>query len=64
MGETYTSRELVALIENDGWYPVGQEGSHCHFRHPTKAGKVTVPKHNKDIKKGTAYNILKRAGLK
>jgi predicted RNA binding protein YcfA (HicA-like mRNA interferase family) len=64
MGETYTSKELITLIENDGWYSVGQGGSHCHFKHPTKVGKVTVPKHNKDIKKGTAHSILKQAGLK
>jgi len=64
MGVVYTSRQLVELIQKDGWIAVGQDGSHRHFRHPVKAGKVTVPVHNKDIRKGTANNILKQAGLK
>jgi predicted RNA binding protein YcfA (HicA-like mRNA interferase family) len=38
MGETYTSRELVALIENDGWYPVGQEGIALSFQASNKSG--------------------------
>jgi predicted RNA binding protein YcfA (HicA-like mRNA interferase family) len=51
MGEVYTVKDLTALIEKDGWYFVSQEGSHSHYKHPAKKGKVTVPKHNKDIKK-------------
>ncbi|WP_438718331.1 type II toxin-antitoxin system HicA family toxin [Enterococcus sp. AZ109] len=40
------------------------EGSHKHFLHPKKQGKVTVPEHrSKDIPIGTAKNILKQAGL-
>jgi predicted RNA binding protein YcfA (HicA-like mRNA interferase family) len=64
MGETFTSKELITLIQKDGWYLVGQEGSHCHYKHAVKKGNVTIPKHNKEIKKGTANNILKQAGLK
>jgi predicted RNA binding protein YcfA (HicA-like mRNA interferase family) len=64
MGEIHTVKELTTLIENDGWYFFSQEGSHCHYKHAVKKGKVTVPRHNKDIKKGTANSILKQAGLK
>jgi predicted RNA binding protein YcfA (HicA-like mRNA interferase family) len=64
MGEVYTVKELTALIENDGWHFFNQEGSHCHYKHTEKKGKFTIPKHNKEIKKGTANNILKQAGLK
>ena len=64
MGVVYTSKQLVALIQKDGWIAAGHEGSHLHFRHPVKTGKVTIPVHNKDIRKGTANNILKQAGLK
>ena len=35
-------RDVVKLIESDGWYSIGQEGSHRHYKHPTKKGRVTV----------------------
>ena len=58
-------RELIKLIENDGWDLVKTKGSHRQFKHPTKKGKVTVPgKMSKDVPKGTLNNVLKQAGLK
>ena len=33
-------------------------------KHKTKTGKVTIPKHKGDVKKGTLNSILKQAGLK
>ena len=64
MGIVFTCKKLIKLIEKDGWIAVRQDGSHCHFKHPVKNGIVTIPVHNKDIKKGTANNILRQAGLK
>ena len=64
MGVIRTCKELVNLIEQNGWYFVRQTGSHSHYKHPVKQGLVTVPVHNRDIKKGTANSILKQAGLK
>ncbi|MDR3301959.1 MAG: type II toxin-antitoxin system HicA family toxin, partial [Spirochaetaceae bacterium] len=43
MGEVYTVKELTALIKNDGWYFFSQEGSHSHYKHTEKKGKVTIP---------------------
>lgn len=57
-------RELEKLILKDGWYFVRQIGSHRHYKHPTKKGKVTIPNHSGDVDKGTANSILKQAGLK
>jgi predicted RNA binding protein YcfA (HicA-like mRNA interferase family) len=58
-------RDLIRLIEQDGWYPVAQRGSHRQFRHPVKAGKVTIAGHpSAEMAKGTYNNILKQAGLK
>ena len=42
-----TVRELDKLIRNDGWYLVKQVGSHMQYKHPTKAGKVTIPNHRR-----------------
>ena len=57
------SRELIKKIEADGWELVRVTGSHHHFKHPTKAGLVTVPHPKKDLLIGTVRNILKQAGL-
>ena len=58
-------RELIRLLEEDGWVFVRQRGSHRHFEHPTKAGGVTVPGNlGKEVKAGTLASILRQAGLK
>ncbi|MEK7378522.1 MAG: type II toxin-antitoxin system HicA family toxin, partial [Candidatus Binatota bacterium] len=33
-------REVIRLLEADGWRLVVTEGSHRQFRHPTKPGRV------------------------
>ncbi len=58
-------RDAIKLVEADGWFLVGIRGSHRHFEHPTKPGKVTIPGHlNGDVPKGTLANILRQAQLK
>lgn len=58
-------RDVIRLLETDGWYLVGTEGSHRQFKHPTKKGKVTVSgKPSDDVRKGTLNSILKQSGLK
>lgn len=58
------SRELIQLIEADGWYEVEVKGSHHQFRHPCKPGRVTVPHPRHGLPRGTVHSILKQAGLK
>ena len=57
-------REMEKIILQDGWVFKSQEGSHKHYIHPIKSGKVTIPFHCKDLTKGTEISILKQAGLK
>jgi predicted RNA binding protein YcfA (HicA-like mRNA interferase family) len=58
-------RELIALIEADGWFLVRTKGSHRQFHHQTKKGTVTVSgKPNVDVPPGTLNSALKQAGLK
>jgi predicted RNA binding protein YcfA (HicA-like mRNA interferase family) len=58
-------KELVALLENDGWVLVRTKGSHRQFHHSTKSGTVTVSgKLSVDIPVGTLGSVLKQAGLK
>lgn len=59
------SREVIKMLKEDGWIFKAQKGSHVHFVHPMKSGKVTVPDHgSNDIAKGTLNSILKQSGLK
>jgi predicted RNA binding protein YcfA (HicA-like mRNA interferase family) len=39
------TREIIKLIETDGWHEVRQSGSHRQYKHPIKKGLVTVPVH-------------------
>jgi len=58
-------RDVIKLIETDGWYMVYQKGSHRQFKHPTRPGRVTIAGHpNDDLASGTLNSILKQAGLK
>jgi len=55
-------REVIRLIEEDGWYLARTKGSHRQFKHPAKSGLVTVPgKFSDDLAPGTLNSILKQA---
>ena len=58
-------RQLVRLLEEDGWIQVRQKGSHRQFRHAVKTGTVTVAgKSSADVPIGTLNSVLKQAGLR
>ncbi len=59
-----SSREIIKRMEADGWFKVGQTGSHIHFKHPTKPGKATVNHPNKDMSLKTVRSIDKQTGLR
>ncbi len=59
------TKEIIKLIEADGWFEVRQKGSHKQFKHPVKKGLVTVPVHrlSNDLPPGLEKSILKQAQL-
>nr|DAJ75953.1 MAG TPA: putative RNA-binding protein [Caudoviricetes sp.]DAR55527.1 MAG TPA: putative RNA-binding protein [Bacteriophage sp.] len=57
-------REIEKIVLNDGWELSDVKGSHHQYKHPTKAGKVTIPNHRGDIPQRVVNSILKQAGLK
>jgi len=58
-------REVIRLLQEDGWRHVRTRGSHRQFQHPERPGTVTVAgKLGIDIPPGTLNSILKSAGLK
>ncbi len=57
-------REIINLLEADGWVLVRIRGSHRHYKHPVKSGKVTVPGHPSDmLNPKTQASILEQAQL-
>ena len=59
-------KDIIKLIEKDGWFLAAQVGSHRQYKHPTKAGRVTIAAHklSDDVSLKTEASILKQAGLK
>ena len=52
------------MIQQDGWNLHRTRGSHRQFKHPSKAGKVTIPgRPNDDLAPGTWNSITKQAQL-
>ena len=61
---SYSSYEMIKIIEADGWRLKNTEGDHYHFIHPTKPGKVTITHPVKNLPKKRVASILKQAGLR
>ena len=59
-----TFKEIERTVKSDGWFLHIIEGSHFHYKHNVKQGKVTIPFHSGDIPKRVIHSIMKQAGLK
>jgi predicted RNA binding protein YcfA (HicA-like mRNA interferase family) len=59
-------KELIRVLEKNGWRFVRQKGSHRQYKHPDIDRLITVPGHklSDDIPKGVENSILKMAKLK
>lgn len=58
-------RDVIKLIEDDGWFLSRMKGSHRQFKQRTKPGLVTIAgQTGHDLAPGTLNSILKQAGLK
>ena len=58
-------RQLIRLLERDGWVLVRTRGSHRQYKHPEKPGLVTLAgKPSDELAAGTLNSVLKQAGLK
>jgi len=59
-----TPKKLIQALERSGFIVHRQRGSHVYLYHPDNPTSiVTVPMHNKDLKKGTLKGILRQAGM-
>lgn len=59
-----TPKEMIKYLKINGFYVVGQNGSHVKMRNDTTGHQTEVPYHSKSLKKGLEQAILKQAGLK
>ncbi len=63
--KAYKVKEIIKMLERDGWYLVGQKGSHRQFKHTKKKGKVTVAGKKSEVLNQFVLNsIFKQAGWK
>lgn len=58
-----TSKEMIKLLQKNGFEKVSQNGSHIKLKNNTTGKTVIVPYHSKDLKRGIEQAILKQAGL-
>ena len=50
-------RDIIKVIEKDGWFYVGTEGDHRQYKHPTKKGRVTISGHpGEDMPRGLRHS--------
>ena len=57
-------KEVLKILEADGWYIDRSRGSHRILKHRSKSGIVVVPgKPSDDIPVGTLSSIWKQAEL-
>lgn len=62
--KSVSSREIIRFLRHHGWVEIAVRGSHHQFRHPVRAGRVTVPHPKKDLSWPLVKSILRQAGLK
>ncbi|HEV2198897.1 MAG TPA: type II toxin-antitoxin system HicA family toxin [Bryobacteraceae bacterium] len=56
-------RDVLRVLERAGFVVHHVTGSHYVLKHPGKTGqRVTLPWHNKDLKRGTLRSVIEQAG--
>jgi predicted RNA binding protein YcfA (HicA-like mRNA interferase family) len=57
-------REVIRVLEGDGWILVATRGSHRQYKHRTKPGRATIAgKPSDDVAPGTLKSIFRQAQI-
>jgi len=57
-------KQVLRALRRIGFFVDRVSGSHFILKHPSKPTlRVTVPLHNRDLKRGTLLSIIKQTGL-
>lgn len=58
-----TPKDLLRILQKEGFFVHRSSGSHFVLKHPDRPRvRVTLPIHNRDLKKGTLRSILDQLG--
>jgi predicted RNA binding protein YcfA (HicA-like mRNA interferase family) len=58
-----TPKDVFRALTQVGFYLHHTTGSHYCLKHPEKPGlRVTLPWHNRDLKRGTLAAVIEQAG--
>jgi predicted RNA binding protein YcfA (HicA-like mRNA interferase family) len=61
----YKVKEVIKMLEAEGWYLSYWKGDHRQFKHPVKKGKATVNgKPNETLSQELLNSIWHQAGWK
>ncbi|MEO1148467.1 MAG: type II toxin-antitoxin system HicA family toxin [Cyanobacteria bacterium J06638_22] len=62
--KTFSGKEVCKLLEQNGFLPVRQRGSHIVMQKRTEETTITVPVPNhKQLKTGTLQSIIRQSQL-
>jgi predicted RNA binding protein YcfA (HicA-like mRNA interferase family) len=56
-------RIVIQFLERNGFVLDHTSGSHYIFYHPVSRRRAVLPRHNRDMPKGTLIALLKEAGF-
>ena len=56
-------RVVLQFLERNGFMLDHTSGSHFIFYHPVSHRRAVVPRHNRDMPKGTLIALLREAGF-
>jgi predicted RNA binding protein YcfA (HicA-like mRNA interferase family) len=56
-------RQLIRFLEKNGFILDHTSGSHFIFHNSISHRRAVVPKHNRDLPKGTLMSLLREAGF-
>lgn len=62
--KSYSSKDVLKMLLDDGWFEINCVGDHHQFKHATKQGKVTLRHPVKDLGIRDLKSIEKQSGLK
>jgi predicted RNA binding protein YcfA (HicA-like mRNA interferase family) len=60
---TVKPRVVIRFLERNGFELDHVSGSHFIFYHPVSRRRAVVPRHNRDMPKGTLAALLRGAGF-
>ena len=64
MPKRFSSREIIAILEKNGFIYVSQKGSHIKFFCEQSKATVIIPANRGEIPVGTLHSIIRQSKIK